>query len=111
MAAISSLLLIAGVFSPLVGIAAAVYYYIKYRDAPEPKRRPSAFLYALGVLGIAILAFLVGCFAGISVACRSPAAGNLCGLWGFLISGPLLATAAMITFARLWMKNALRAPQ
>jgi hypothetical protein len=110
-AAISSLLLVAGVFSPLAGIAAAVYYYVKYRDAPEPKRHPSGLLYALGVLGIAILAFLVGCFAGISVACRNPAAGNLCGLWGFFVSGPLLATAAMMTFARLWAKNVLRPPQ
>ena len=94
-----------------MGVAAAVYYYVKYRDAPEPKRHPSGFLYALCVLGIAILAFLIGSFAGISVACRSPGASNLCGLWGLFISGPLLATAAMTTFARLWMKNAVRAPQ
>jgi hypothetical protein len=94
-----------------VGIAAAVYYYVKYRDAPEPKRHPSGVLYALSILGVAILAFLIGSFAGISVACRSQAAGNLCGLWGVLISGPLLATAAMITFSRLWMKNAIRSPR
>ena len=94
-----------------MGIAAAAYYYVKYRDAPEPKRHPSGLLYALCILGIAILAFLIGAFAGISVACRSSGGSNLCGLWGILISGPLLATAAMISFARLWLKNALRAPQ
>ena len=108
MAAIESFLLIAGIFSPLVGIAAAVYYYVRYRDAPEPKRHPSGLLYALAVLGVAIVAFAIGSLAGISVACRSTGGSNLCGLWGLFISGPLLATAAMITFARLWMKNAVK---
>ncbi len=111
MAAIDNLLFLVGLFSPFVGVAAAVYYYVKYRDAPEPKRDPSGFLYALSVVSVAILAYLIGCFAGISVACRNPAAGNLCGLWGVFISGPLLATAAMITFARLWMRNAMRVPK
>jgi len=99
------------ILSPLVGLGTAVVYYLKYRDAPEPKRHPSILLYAISVLGIAVLAFAIGSFAGISVACRSPGAGNLCGLWGVFISGPLLATAAMMTFARLWAKNAVRPPQ
>jgi hypothetical protein len=101
-------LLIVTILSPLVGLAAAVVYYLRHKDAPEPKRHPSIMLYVLGVAGVALLAFGIGALAGISVACRSPGAGNLCGLWGMFITGPLLATAAMITFARLWMKNAVK---
>jgi hypothetical protein len=104
-------LLFGSILSPLFGIGAAVVWYLKYRDAPEPKRHPSLLLYALGVIGVAFAGWFVGAFAGISVACRSPNAGNLCGIVGALISGPLLATAAMITFARLWAKNAIKPPQ
>jgi len=108
---IVSFLLVAAPLSLLLGIGAAVYYYLRYRRAPEPKRHPLLLLYALGVIGVAFAGWFVGTFAGISVACRSPNAGNLCGLLGAFMSGPLLATAAMITFARLWAKNALRPPQ
>ena len=104
-------LMVAAPLSLLLGIGAAVYYYLKYRRAPEPNRHPSALLYALGVAGVAAAAFVIGTFAGISVVCRGTQAGNLCGLLGVFISGPLLATAAMMAFARLWMKNAVRPPR
>ena len=110
MEGLASFLLIGALLSPLFGLGAAVHYYLSYRDAPEPKRRPSTMLYALGIVAAAVIPFPIGIFAGIEVACGIPNAGNLCGLWGYFIAGPLFSTVTMVLFARYWARHATQAP-
>ncbi len=110
MEGIGTFLFLAAVLSPLFGLGAAVYYFLGYRGAPEPKGTLLIASYCLRIAGGAVVAFIVGSYGGILVACNAPNTGNLCGLYGYFLTGPLLTTAVIIFLARTLTKRAQLAP-
>ena len=84
---------------PVIAIACAVFFYVRHCRLVEPGRRVSVILYILaaglcgGVLGVA------GIFLGIDWACAGPNPGNLCGLAGFLVTGPIAGSLGVILVA------------
>ncbi len=86
----------------LVVIPASVYF--QNRREPASKERHSPGLYGCGIALTAFLAYSAGVPVGIGVACSSPGAGNLCGLAGFFVYGPIFAAvAAVVTPLALWI--------
>ena len=87
--------------SPGLGIAFAVYFYALHcKRRPDPERRIPALAYALILLVCAIAGYFFGMIYGIDWAC-SPPAGNLCGLTGVFIVGPLAAALSMVVIGAL----------
>lgn len=85
--------------SPLVAIGLAAFSYIRHYRVIEPARRVSVFLYVLAVVACGGVSAVVGTFAGIDRACAGPSAGNLCGLVGFLVTGPLAGSVGVVLVA------------
>ncbi|HET7126421.1 MAG TPA: hypothetical protein VFI26_04945 [Lysobacter sp.] len=76
-------------------------------SSPGKARVPSRLLIAAG-LGLG--GFLVGTWLGIEYFCSPGNAGNLCGLGGFLGTGPFLSGLGLIIGAVLMLKARDRAP-
>jgi hypothetical protein len=83
--------------SPLPAIFFAVHFYtIHRRRRPGRGRRLPVVTYVVVLLVCAIIAFPFGLFLGIDAACSGPGAGNLCGLFGFFVTGPF--ASSLVTF-------------
>ena len=82
------------IVAPLLAIISAVSFYAHHcRERPNPERRVPALAYAFVLLVCAIIAYFFGMTLG--------AAGNLCGLAGVFLIGPLASTLATILVASL----------
>ena len=99
-----------GPYALLGALIAIPLYYLSYRNAPEPKLQRSLTGYLLIAFGAGALAFVVGAWIGISIACSVENPGNLCGLVGVFGSGPLLAAVAILLSVHFWARNARRVP-
>jgi hypothetical protein len=84
-----------GLISPLVALLSAVLFYNRHRDRVEPERRVGGIAYFLAVIIGGVISAYVGVIFGIQLACSSPTSSNLCGLWGFFVTGPLLMALAV----------------
>jgi hypothetical protein len=81
--------------SPLLAMVCATVFYGRYCNRrPEAERHLSGVAYALILLACAVAAYLVGVLLGIMWAC--PSAGNLCGLAGFFVVGPVVSALAIL---------------
>jgi len=84
-----SLLLLA-VLSLPTALACAVFFY----------RTGTGYLgwfgYSLMLLISAVLAYLLGLSVGIDLACVRYPSGNLCGLFGFIVTGPFASSLAIV---------------
>lgn len=89
------LLMLLGLISPLVALLSAVLFYSRHRDRVEPERRVPGVAYVLAVIIGGVISGYFGVIFGIQLACQSRASGNLCGLWGFFVTGPLLMALAI----------------
>ena len=98
--------LLVGPMALIAALAAAVIYYLSYRDAPRRTGRASVVRYFALALGVGAAGYLLGAVLGIWAACSPTNAGNLCGLVGLFGVGPLLAAIAIWLYARSWAKNA-----
>jgi len=78
---------------PVAGILSAVLFYVRHRDRIEPQRRVPIVAYVIAVVVCGGVAGFFGVIFGVSLAC--PQAGNLCGLVGVLIVGPIFCALAM----------------
>lgn len=88
--------------SPLGAISFAVRFYaVHCRRRPEGNRRLPVPVYVVILLVCAIIAFPFGLFLGIRAACSGPAAGNLCGLFGFFVTGPFASSLTIFLFSGL----------
>jgi len=88
--------------SPVVAIfLAARFYALHCRRRPEPDRRFPLVAYILILLVCAIIAFLFGLSFGISAACSTPGFGNLCGLFGFFVTGPFASSLTIFLVSGL----------
>jgi hypothetical protein len=102
-------IMIIGPMVLLTGVFSLAVFYLIYHYAPTPKKQVSLGRYVLVALAIGALAYVIGTVAGISAACISDSAGNLCGLVGVFGAGPLLSGVAIFMYARSWAKSARRA--
>jgi hypothetical protein len=57
----------------------------------------SGIAFVLAIVGCSVAGGYVAMMLGIALAC--PKGGNLCGLWGVLVTGPLGAAAAIMLAA------------
>ena len=85
-----------GFLSPVIASIFAVLFYVRHRRLyPNPEKRISVLAYVLALLVCAVIGYLIGLQYGIGWACSSTWGGNLCGLAGFFVVGPLAAALAI----------------
>jgi purine-cytosine permease-like protein len=84
-------------FSPVIAVVCAGFFYVRHRRACPLEKRISVIAYVFALLVCALVGYLIGLQYGIVWACSPPIrGGNLCGLAGFFVIGPL--AAALATF-------------
>jgi hypothetical protein len=94
-------------YSPIIGLGIAILVYINYRRSTKSVKPLSLFWYFPVVVLTGVIAYLIGKYAGIWIACSLPEEpGNLCGLYGYLVTGPAACTMAMILAALLTVWHA-----
>jgi hypothetical protein len=81
--------------SPIAAIAGAIVIYSRHCKRVGPERRVSALGYTIAVAVCGIAGGYFGLFLGIEKACSGPTAGNLCGLFGFFVTGPICFAVAV----------------
>src|SRR5438105_3094033 len=81
---------------PLVAIGSAIFFYVRHSRRIEPARRVPVVLYVLAVIGCGGVAGVLGVGLGIHWACSGPEPDNLCGLVGFLVTGPIAGTLGVL---------------
>lgn len=81
---------------PLVALGSAVFFYLRHSRLIEPTRRVPIVLYVLAVVMCGAVTGVVGIGLGIQWACSGPKADNLCGLIGFLVTGPIAGTLGVV---------------
>lgn len=80
---------ITALFSP-------IYFYTRHSERrPDPARRVPILLYLFLLLCGGAIGFFFGMIKGIDWACSGPDPGNLCGLAGVFVTGPLGAAFAI----------------
>ena len=88
-------LMIIGLASPLVAIMSTFIFYGLHCNHVAPEHRVSAVGYAILVAACGVAAGFFGLIFGVERACSFPGAPNLCGLWGFFVTGPLSFSLAI----------------
>lgn len=81
---------------PVLALAAAVFCYMRHSRLVERERRVPLALYVVALIGAGGLAAFFGIIKGVSWACADPASGNLCGLVGVLVTGPIAGSLAVV---------------
>jgi|SRR5690242_18279089 len=94
-----SLVWLLAFLSPLLATGCAAVFYARYCRRRTDADRLKGPAYALILLACALVAYPLGVQLGISRAC--PAAGNLCGLAGFFITGPAASSLAILLVASI----------
>jgi len=84
------------------GIVPAVIFYRRHcKERPRRENRFPLGLYIVALLICAFGAFLGGLTWGLRFACSGSSSGNLCGLLGFVVAGPLSSVIAVSVFSWL----------
>ena len=78
------------------GIGSPVYFYKRHRKLIEPERRVSVVAYILAVIICGGIAGFLGVALGTGWACSGPNPGNLCGLIGVFVIGPISCLLGII---------------
>jgi hypothetical protein len=85
--------------SPIFALLGAIFLYRQHCLA-RPKHRIPALIYVAIILMCAAVGYFFGMIFGIDYACSLPA-GNLCGLAGVFIIGPLVSAGAILLIGSL----------
>jgi len=92
-------------------VPAAIFYSRHYNQTPRGESRFPLGLYVVALLTCAFVAFWVGIGLGVEYACSRPSWGNLCGLLGIFVVGPLSSfitvtvVSWLLTYFPLQMKR------
>jgi hypothetical protein len=89
------LLMFLGLISPLAALLSAILFYDHHRKRVEPERRFPAVAYILAVIGCGVIGACFGFYFGGRLACYYSISSQLCGLWAFFVTGPLLMALAI----------------
>jgi hypothetical protein len=84
---------------PAFAIGCAVFLYARHCRLVEAGRRVPLLVYILSTVICGAGFGVVGIFGGIHWACAGPNAGNLCGLEGFLVTGPVAGSVGVVLAA------------
>ena len=99
-------------YSPIIGLAIATFLYVRYRRPARTGKPLSAFVYFPIVAIAGFAGFHGGKFSGILIACVVPEEpGNLCGLFGYFVTGPAACTLVMILTGFFLIRYARRRAQ
>jgi hypothetical protein len=78
------------------GVVPAVIFYRRHcKERPRGENRFPLGLYVVALLICAYVAFWGGTEWGVRFACSGPSSGNLCGVLGFIVVGPLSSIIAV----------------
>src|SRR5438270_13771061 len=80
--------------SVLIALVAAFVLYARYAGRVEPERRVHFLVYLFLILVVGGISGFAGTIEGVEIAC--PEAGNLCGLFGFFVTGPVAVALAIL---------------
>ena len=86
-----------GFISPFIVMIIASVLYVRHRERIEAERRIPALAYLFALIVAAAPAGFFGMLGGNVLAC--PKAGNLCGLYGVFVTGPLSFSLAIVALA------------
>jgi hypothetical protein len=86
--------MILGFLLPLLAIIAAIFFYLRHRRLIEKERRVPVVAYVFALIVCGGVAGYLGMGAGVALAC--PNTGNLCGLFGVFVTGPLSFLLAIV---------------
>jgi hypothetical protein len=89
--------MLVGVISPFIAMIVAFALYVRHRERIEAERRIPALAYLFALIVAAAPAGFFGMLGGNVLAC--PKAGNLCGLYGVFVTGPLSFSLAIVALA------------
>jgi hypothetical protein len=81
---------------PVIATGCAILFYSGHARRAGADRRIPIVLYVVAVLVSGALAALAGMLTGIYWACSRPENGNLCGLIGVFVTGPIAGSAAIV---------------
>jgi CDP-diglyceride synthetase len=87
-------------WSPVLALVGAIFLYQQHCKA-RPTHRIPALVYAAIILVCAVVAYLAGMILGNEFLCSSPSSGNLCGLIGIFIIGPLVSAFSILLVGSL----------
>ena len=73
-------------------IFSTLYFYFK---RIKPKHVVGAGAYISIILGFVAIGLLFAWYLGIRLACSTSYSRDLCGVWGFLITGPISGSLAI----------------
>ena len=80
--------------SPIAAIVAACVLFARHRKRVESARQVSVIGFILSMVVCGAIAGTFGLLFGIGLAC--PGMGNLCGLWGFLVTAPVFCALGIL---------------
>jgi hypothetical protein len=89
-------LMMLGIIAPIAAIVVAIILYVRHRNRVARERRVPAVAYVSAIIICGAIAGYLGLVFGIRQACSVPKAANLCGLWGFFVSGPISCAVAIV---------------
>jgi hypothetical protein len=84
---------------PMAAIVCAVALYVRHCRRIEQARQISPLVFVLGAIACGAVFGVAGILLGINWACAGPNPGNLCGLAGFLVTGPLAGSVGVVLAA------------
>jgi hypothetical protein len=87
-------------WSPAVALVGAIFLYRQHCKA-RPHHSIPPLVYAAIILVCAVVAYLAGMILANEFLCASPSSGNLCGLIGIFIWGPLVSAFAILSIGSL----------
>jgi hypothetical protein len=85
------------VLSPIAAFGFACILFARHRRYAARGPRMSGLAFALAMVGCGVAGGYLGMMLGVAMAC--PKEGNLCGLFGVFVTGPLAASAAILLAA------------
>jgi hypothetical protein len=97
--------------SPLAALTFAIVSYARHRKRVEPGHRFPVIGYVLAIVVCGALGGLLGLYFGVELACSATNPGNLCGIWGFLVVGPLSCALAIFLVTIYLMRPRSSSPQ
>ena len=83
-----------GMISPIAAIVAACVLFARHRKRVEPARQVPVIGFILAMVVCGAVGGTFGLLLGIGLAC--PGMGNLCGLWGFLVTAPIFLALGIL---------------
>src|SRR3954453_20048912 len=96
-----SILLIVGLLAPIASIIGAVIFYLQHSNRVGRENRVPVLVYIAAITICGPIGGYLGLTYGIAKACGRPNAGNLCGFWGFFVTGPITFSATVLLVSKL----------